>query len=100
MDRDQILSNVKSRKILVGEMEKANINKSCWISNIIFVILAAALMITLGAMGNLAGLYAIAFIVKSLRARSFLISLTKITFSGRLLSKYSPSILQRLISIL
>lgn len=61
MDRDQILSNVKTRKILVGEMEKANINKSCWISNIVFVILASALMITLGAIGNLAGLYAIAF---------------------------------------
>lgn len=38
---------------------KAKINKSCWIANIVAVIVATVLMITLGAMGVFTGLYAI-----------------------------------------
>lgn len=41
-------------------MEKVKINKSCWIANIVAVIVATALMITLSAMGVFTGLYAIA----------------------------------------
>ena len=43
-------------------MEKVKINKSCWIANIVAVIVATAFMITLGAMGVFTGLYAIASI--------------------------------------
>lgn len=60
MEKDQILEKAKSKKAVVGEMEKVKINKSCWIANIIAVIVATAFMITLGALGVFTGLYAIA----------------------------------------
>ena len=62
MEEEEVLKQVKGKKVFVGEMEKAKINKSCWISNIVAVILATALMIALGAMRVFVGLYAIAFI--------------------------------------
>lgn len=60
MDKKEILEKASKKKTVVGEMEKVKINKSCWISNIVAVILATALMITLGAIGAFTGLYAIA----------------------------------------
>jgi len=60
MEKEEILKKVESKKVYVGEMEKTKINKSCWISNIVAVIVATLLMITLGAMGVFTGLYAIA----------------------------------------
>ena len=62
MEKEQILEIAKSKKVVVGEMEKLNTNKSCWISNIVVVILATILMIVMGAMGMFVGLYAIAFL--------------------------------------
>jgi len=62
MKREEILEKASKKKALVGEMEKVKINKSCWIANIVAVIIATALMITLGALGVFTGLYAIAFI--------------------------------------
>lgn len=62
MEKEKILEKAKSKKAIVGEMEKVKINKSCWIANIVAVIVATALMITLGAMGVFTGLYAIASI--------------------------------------
>ena len=60
MEKSEVLKKVKSKKVYVGEIEKTKINKSCWIANIVAVIVATALMITLGAMGVFTGLYAIA----------------------------------------
>ena len=60
MEKEEILEKVKGKKVIVGEMERSKINKSCWIANIVAVVVAAALMITLGALGNFVGLYAIA----------------------------------------
>ena len=62
MKREEILEKASKKKALVGEMEKVKINKSCWIANIVAVIIATALMITLGALGVFTGLYAIASI--------------------------------------
>ncbi len=62
MEKEEILEKARRKKALVGEMEKAKINKSCWIANIVVVIIATVLMITLGAMGVFSGLYAIAFV--------------------------------------
>ena len=60
MEKEEILEKVKGKKVFVGEMERSKINKSCWIANIVAVVVATALMITLGALGNFVGLYAIA----------------------------------------
>ena len=60
MEKEIILEKVKRKKAVIGEMENAKINKSCWIANIVAVIVATMLMITLGAIGVFAGLYAIA----------------------------------------
>ena len=60
MEKEQILERVKNKKAVVGEMEKVKINKSCWIANIVAVIVATGFMITLGALGVFTGLYAIA----------------------------------------
>ena len=62
MDKEKILKKVSQQKVCIGEMEKVKINKSCWIANIVAVIFATALMITLGAIKMFAGLYAIAFV--------------------------------------
>ena len=62
MEKEEILQKARTNKELVGEMEKVKINKSCWIANIVAVIVATAFMITLGAMGVYTGLYAIATI--------------------------------------
>ena len=62
MEKEEILQRARNNKELVGEMEKVKINKSCWIANIVAVIVATALMITLGAMRVFVGLYAIASI--------------------------------------
>ena len=60
MEKEEILEKVGKKKALVGEMEKAKINKSCWIANIVAVGVATAFMITLGALGVFTGLYAVA----------------------------------------
>ena len=62
MDKKEILEKVQSKKVLVGEMEKTKIDKSCWIANIFSVIIATTLMIIMGTIKNFIGLYAIAFI--------------------------------------
>lgn len=62
MKREEILEKASKKKVVVGEMERVKINKSCWIANIVAVIIATAFMITLGALGVFTGLYAIASI--------------------------------------
>ena len=60
MNKDDILKKAQQQKCIVGEMEKVKINKSCWVANVVAVIVSTAFMITLGALGCFAGLYAIA----------------------------------------
>lgn len=62
MDKKEILEKASKNKAIVGEMEKININKSCWIANIVAVITATILMVILGALGIFEGLYAIGII--------------------------------------
>ena len=62
MEKEKILEKAGKKKAVVGEMEKSKINKSCWIANIVAVVVATAFMITFGALGNFTALYAIASI--------------------------------------
>ena len=62
MEKEKVLEKAGKKKAIVGEMEKAKINKSCWIANIVAVIIATAFMIAFGALGNFTALYAIASI--------------------------------------
>ena len=59
MDKQEILEKAAKKKAVVGEMEKAKINKSHWIATISAGVLAVALMITLGALGDKAAVFAI-----------------------------------------
>ena len=62
MERKEILEKVGNKKPIIGEMEKVKINKSCWIGNIVAVVLAVSLMITEGIFGHRSSIYAIASI--------------------------------------
>ena len=59
MDKKEILEKVKNKKAIVGEMEQAKINKSCWIANIVAVVIAVAFSFVFGAIKIYEGLYAI-----------------------------------------
>ena len=60
MEKKEILEKAKEKKALVGEMEKAKINKSSWIGNVCACVVAVALMIIEGALGHYTSIYAIA----------------------------------------
>ena len=60
MDREEILDKVKKKKAVIGEMEKAKINKSSWIALIVTGIVAVTLMIIEGLLGHFTAIYAIA----------------------------------------
>lgn len=62
MEKEEILEKATKKKALVGEMERAKINKSCWIGNIVAVIVAVAFMVIEGAIGHFTAIYAIASI--------------------------------------
>ncbi len=62
MEREEILERVGTKKAVVGEMEKAKINKSCWIGNIVSVILAVVLIVVEGVFAHRSSIYAIASI--------------------------------------
>ena len=62
MEKQEILEKAQKKKIVVGEMEKAKINKSCWIGNIVACFIAVVLMIIEGYLGHYTALYAIAMI--------------------------------------
>ena len=49
MEREEILQKVAKKKALVGEMENARINKSCWIG-VIAAGVAAILLIVIEAL--------------------------------------------------
>lgn len=58
MEKEEILNKSK-KKCVVGEMENQKINKGNWIALIFAGVVALALMITEGALGNFQGLFAI-----------------------------------------
>ena len=60
MEKQEILEKVGKKKAVVGEMEKEKINKSMWIALISVAVVAVALIITCGATGHFAAVYAIA----------------------------------------
>lgn len=62
MEKEEVLKKAQQKKAIVGEMEKAKINKSNWIANIVAVIIAVAFMIIEGAQAHFTALYAIATI--------------------------------------
>lgn len=60
MEKNEILEKVQEKKVVVGEMEKAKINKSCWLGNIVACVVAVAFIIVESALGNMASAFAIA----------------------------------------
>ena len=62
MNREEILEKSKSKKCVVGEMEKEKMNKGNWVAIITAGILAVAFMIVEGLLGHFEAIYAIACI--------------------------------------
>ncbi len=62
MEKEEILQKASGKKAVVGEMEKVKINKSCWIGNIVAVIVAVVFMVIEGTIGHYTAIYAIASI--------------------------------------
>ena len=62
MKKEEILQKAQQKKDIVGEMEKTKINKSCWIANIVAVILAVAFMILEGALARFTTIYILGFL--------------------------------------
>ena len=60
MEREEILEKATKKKTVVGEMEKAKINKSNWISLIVAGVVAVTLMIIEGCLGHFTAIYALA----------------------------------------
>ena len=60
MEREQILEKVSKKKVFVGEMEKAKINKSNWISVIVAQVVAVVFMIIEGCLGHFTAIYGLA----------------------------------------
>lgn len=62
MEREDILKLASEKKAHVGEAEKGKINKSCWIANIVAVIIAVVLMVVEGLFGRFSSIYMLGFI--------------------------------------
>ena len=60
MEKEEILEKSKSKKALVGEMERQKTNKGSWIALIFAGVIALALIITMCALGNFVGGLAVA----------------------------------------
>ena len=59
MEKEEVLKKVQSKKVFIGEREKAKINKSNWIAVISACVIAIAFMIIEGSLGHYASIYAI-----------------------------------------
>ncbi len=59
MDKEEILEKAK-KKVVVGEMEKAKMNKGNWIALIVTAVLAVGLIIAEGCLGHFPAVFAIA----------------------------------------
>lgn len=62
MDNKEILSRARNNKDNVGEMEKARINRSCWIGNIVACVIAGIFAVIEGYLHNFTAVYAITMI--------------------------------------
>lgn len=62
MEKQEILEKAQKKRAVVGEMEKAKINKSSWIGNICACIVAVALMIVEGALGHYSAIYVLGMV--------------------------------------
>ena len=65
MNKQEILEKAQEKKVYVGEMEKAKINKSSWIGNICACVIAIIFMIIEGALGHYSAIYALATVCYS-----------------------------------
>lgn len=59
MEKKEILEKAKSKKAIVGEMEKAKINKSNWIAVIATCVVAVAFIVVEAALEHRAACFAI-----------------------------------------
>lgn len=59
MEKEEILEKAKSKKVVVGEMEKQKINKSNWISVISACAVAIVFMVLEGAFKHKTSIFAI-----------------------------------------
>ena len=60
MEKEEVLEKAKSKKAIVGEMEKAKINKANWIAIVVAGILAVTFMIVEGLFNHFSSIYALA----------------------------------------
>lgn len=60
MEKEEVLEKAKSKKAVVGEMEKAKINKANWIAIVVAGVLAVTFMIVEGLFNHFSSIYAIA----------------------------------------
>ena len=60
MEKEEILEKAQNKKDVVGEMERAKINKSNWIAVISACIVALAFIIIEGVLGHHSAIFAIA----------------------------------------
>ena len=59
MERNEVLEKAGKKKVYVGEMEKAKINKANWIGNISACVLAVLLMVAEGWQGQFTAVHAL-----------------------------------------
>lgn len=57
MKREEILAKASEKKAIIGEAEKVKINKSCWIANIVAVVIAVIFMVVEGLLGHFSTIY-------------------------------------------
>ena len=60
MEREEILEKMGKKKVFIGEMEKAKINKSNWISVVCAQAVAVIFMIVEGCLWHFTAIYALA----------------------------------------
>ena len=60
MEKEEVLAKVQKKKAVVGEMEKAKINKSNWIAVVCACVVAVTFMIVEGLFGHFTSIYALA----------------------------------------
>jgi len=60
MENKEVLEKVQKKKAIVGEMEKAKINKSNWIAVVCACVVAVTFMIVEGLFGHFTSIFALA----------------------------------------
>lgn len=62
MEREEILAKASEKKAIVGEAEKVKINKSCWIANIVAVVIAVVFMVVEGIFKHFTAIYVLGIV--------------------------------------